>query len=106
MTKAVANATPTITVTLRHSNNHSSIETYARDAVMDLVELFPDIISCHVIFDHQKNDHEKNKLAEVTVHIPHHDFVAKDAGPSYEQSLTDCLGAIQRQIRKHKEKLH
>jgi putative sigma-54 modulation protein len=105
MTKVVVTDAVNVTVTLRHSNNHSEIEEYARNAVLALTKVFPGIISCHVILDHQKNDFENNKLAEITVHVPQNVLVAKDAGTNYEQSIDICVDALSRQLKKYKEKL-
>ncbi|EAT59718.1 HPF/RaiA family ribosome-associated protein [Chlorobium ferrooxidans] len=104
MTKVVANEPLNVKVTLRHSNNHTTIEEYARNAVIPLSRIFPGIISCHVILDHQKNDFEKNKLAEITVNVPQHVLVAKDAGVAYEQCIDNCVEAMSRQLLKYKEK--
>ena len=105
MTKEVANDAVNVTVTLRHSGNHAAIEEYARNAAHSLARIFPTIISCHVILDHQKNDFEKNKLAEITVHVPQNVFVAKEAGAAYEQTIDTCIAALNRQLLKHKEKM-
>ncbi|MEI6847424.1 MAG: ribosome-associated translation inhibitor RaiA [Chlorobiaceae bacterium] len=105
MKKVVVDESFNVKVTLRHSNNHTTIEEYAKNAVLPLARVFPGIISCHVILDHQKNDFEKNKLAEVTVNVPQHVLVAKDASVAYEQSIDNCVEALTRQLRKYKEKL-
>ncbi len=105
MTKVVASETPNVKITLRHSNNHNTIEEYARNAVMQLTRVFPGIISCHVILDHQKHEFEKNKLAEITVTVPQQVLVAKDAAANYEQSIDDCIASLTRQLKRHKEKL-
>jgi putative sigma-54 modulation protein len=105
MTKVVVNDAVKVTVTLRHSNNHSDIEEYARNAVLVLARVFPGIISCHVILDHQKNDFEKNKLAEITVHVPQNVLVAKEACSGYELAIDNCVEALSRQLQKYKEKL-
>ena len=105
MTKVVVNDAVNVTVTLRHSSNHSEIEAYARNAVLALIRVFPGIISCHVILDHQKNDFENNKLAEITVHVPHNVLVANEGGTNYEQAIDVCVDALSRQLKKYKEKL-
>lgn len=105
MAKTAVKDTVNINVTLRHSNNHSEIEEYAREAVLNLVKFFPNIMSCHVILDHQKNDFEKNKLAEITVHVPQNDFIAKEAGIAYEPAIDSCIAALTKQLQKHKDKM-
>ena len=105
MTKAVVSDVVNVKVTLRHSNNHTDIEEYARNAVIPLLKIFPGIISCHIILDHQKNDFEKNKPAEITVHVPQNVLVAKESGAVYEQTIDNCVEALSRQLKKYKEKL-
>ncbi|WP_041463888.1 HPF/RaiA family ribosome-associated protein [Pelodictyon luteolum] len=106
MTKETGSDMPTIKVTLRHSNNHNAIEEYARSAVQSLTKLYPAILTCHVILDHQKNDFEKNKNAEITLHVPQHDFIAKESGTAYELCIDACVDALGRQLQKYKEKMH
>ncbi|MBN1929492.1 MAG: ribosome-associated translation inhibitor RaiA [Chlorobiaceae bacterium] len=104
MTKSVTSDAVTVKVTLRHSNNHGSIEGYARDAVSTLSKYYHEPLNCHVILDHQKNDHDQNKVAEITVHVPHHDFVARESAPTYEQGIDNCIDVLSRQLKKLKEK--
>ncbi len=105
MTKTEVHEAVNIQVTLRHTNSHRDIEQYARDAVQALGKVFSGIVSCHVILDHQKNDFDKNKLAELTVHIPQNVLVAKEAAATYEQAIDSCVDSMGRQLKKHKDKL-
>ncbi|MCW8796036.1 MAG: ribosome-associated translation inhibitor RaiA [Chlorobium sp.] len=105
MTKAEVSEAVNVQVTIRHTNNHRDIEQYARDAVQALGKIFSGIVNTHVILDHQKNDYEKNKIAELTVHIPQNILVAKEGASTYEQAIDSCVDAMGRQLRKHKEKL-
>ena len=104
MTKSFTNEAVAVKVTLRHSNNHNTIEGYAQDAASGLSKFYQGPMSCHVILDHQKNDFENNKIAEITVHVPQHDFVAREAGQSYEQAIDSCVDSLSRQLKKFKEK--
>ena len=104
MTQSFTNDAVAVKVTLRHSNNHSSIEGYAQDAAAGLVRFYPGPMNCHVILDHQKNDFENNKIAEVTVHVPQHDLVAREFGQTYEQAIDTCVETLSRQLKKLKEK--
>ncbi len=94
-----------VQVTLRHTNNHRDVEQYAREAVRTLERIFSGIVNCHVILDHQKNDFEKNKLAEITLHIPQNVLVSKEAAATYEQAVDRCVDSLGRQLKRHKEKL-
>jgi putative sigma-54 modulation protein len=104
MPNSVTNDAVAVKVTLRHSNNHSSIDVYAQDAANGLSKFYPGPMSCHVILDHQKNDYEQNKLAEVTLHVPQRDFVASESGASYEKAIDNCIESLSRQLKKYKEK--
>ncbi len=104
MTNSFTNDAVSVKVTLRHSNNHNSIEGYAQDAASGLARFYSGPMNCHVILDHQKNDHENNKIAEITLHVPQHDFVAREAGQSYEQAIDSCVESLSRQLKKFKEK--
>ncbi|NTV01711.1 MAG: ribosome-associated translation inhibitor RaiA [Chlorobiaceae bacterium] len=104
MTKSFTNDAVAVKVTLRHSNNHNSIESYAQEAASGLSRFYPGPMSCHVILDHQKNDFENNKIAEITVHVPQHDFVARESGQNYEQAVDSCIDSLSRQLKKFKEK--
>jgi putative sigma-54 modulation protein len=104
MTQSATSNAVTVKVTLRHSNNHSAIEGYARDAVSALSKYYLGPINCHVILDHQKNDFENNKLAEIAVHVPQHDFVARESATTYEQAIDNCIDALSKQLLKQKEK--
>ncbi|MBF0586497.1 ribosome-associated translation inhibitor RaiA [Prosthecochloris sp. N3] len=105
MTKTDVKEAVNIQVTLRHSSNHHDIEQYARDAVESLDKVFGGIVSIHVILDHQKNDYENNKLAEVTLHVPQQVLVAKEAAATYEQAIDSCKDSLGRQLKKYKDKL-
>ncbi len=95
-----------VQVTLRHSHNHNDIELYARDAVQSLERIYSGIVNVHVILDHQKNDFQKNKLAEITLKVPQNVLVAREASATYEQAIDSCVDVLGRQLKKYKEKLH
>ncbi len=105
MTKTEVKESVNVQVTLRHTNNHREIEQYARDAVQGLGKIFSGILNSHVILDHQKNDFEKNKLAEITVHVPQNVLVSKEAASTYEQAIDSCVDSLGRQLKKYKDKL-
>lgn len=104
MTNTFTNDAVTVKVTLRHSSNHGSIEGYAQEAATGLARFYQGPMNCHVILDHQKNDFEHNKIAEMTLHVPQHDFAVKEAGQTYEQAIDSCVETLSRQLKKFKEK--
>ena len=46
----------------------------------------------------------KDKIAEIRVHIPRHNFFVKSTSKSFEQSFDDALNSLFNQIKKDKER--
>ncbi len=46
----------------------------------------------------------KDKVAEIRVHIPRHDFFVKASSKSFEESFDNALEAMVNQIKKQKQK--
>lgn len=47
----------------------------------------------------------KDKIAEIRVHVPKHDFFVKASSKSFEESFETALESITSQIKRRKEKL-
>lgn len=46
----------------------------------------------------------KDKIAEIRVHIPRHNFFVKSTSKSFEESFDDALDTMVSQIKKNKER--
>ncbi|HEX5654435.1 MAG TPA: HPF/RaiA family ribosome-associated protein [Chitinophagaceae bacterium] len=46
----------------------------------------------------------KDKIAEIRVHVPRHDFFVKSTSKSFEESFDDAFNSIVTQIKRKKEK--
>ncbi len=46
----------------------------------------------------------KDKIAEIRVHVPRHNFFVKSTSKSFEESFDDALDSIIMQIKKNKER--
>ncbi len=46
----------------------------------------------------------KDKIAEIRVHIPRHNFFVKSTSKSFEESFDDAFDSIVIQIKKNKER--
>lgn len=46
----------------------------------------------------------KDKIAEIRVHVPRHDFFVKSTSKSFEESFDTALDSIVTQIKRKKEK--
>lgn len=47
----------------------------------------------------------KDKVAEIKVHIPKHDFFVKHSSKSFEESFDEALDSVIIQIKRKKERL-
>ncbi|MBW0179288.1 ribosome-associated translation inhibitor RaiA [Sediminibacterium sp.] len=47
----------------------------------------------------------KDKIAEIRVHVPRHDFFVKASSKSFEESFDSAMESIVSQIKRKKEKL-
>jgi putative sigma-54 modulation protein len=47
----------------------------------------------------------KDKIAEIKVHVPKHDFFVKHSSKSFEASFDEALDSVINQIKKQKEKM-
>lgn len=47
----------------------------------------------------------KDKVVEIKVHIPKHDFFVKASSKSFEESFENAMDSITNQIKRKKEKL-
>jgi putative sigma-54 modulation protein len=46
----------------------------------------------------------KDKIAEIRVHVPRHNFFVKSTSKSFEESFDDALDSMVAQIKRNKEK--
>jgi putative sigma-54 modulation protein len=47
----------------------------------------------------------KDKVAEIRVHVPRHEFFVKQSSKSFEESFDTALDAVITQVKRKKEKL-
>jgi putative sigma-54 modulation protein len=47
----------------------------------------------------------KDKIVEIRIHVPRHDFFAKASTKSFEESFDNTMDSIVSQIKRKKEKL-
>ena len=47
----------------------------------------------------------KDKIAEIKIHIPGHDFFVKHSSKSFEESFDEALNAVITQLKRKKEKI-
>jgi putative sigma-54 modulation protein len=72
---------------------------------LDKLELFySKIINADVYLKVQKTSQPENKIIEVRLFVPGDDLIASKTCKSFEQCIDECADALERQLKKKKEK--
>jgi putative sigma-54 modulation protein len=73
---------------------------------LDKVEHFYDkIIYADVFLKLQNTSDKENKITEILLSIPGGDLIVKKTCRKFEEGVDECIGSLQRQITKKKDKL-
>jgi putative sigma-54 modulation protein len=88
-----------------HFNADSKLIDYVKRK-LDKLNLFSDrIIQVNVFLKLDNVVHAvKDKIAEIRVHIPRHNFFVKSTSKSFEESFDDAFDSLVTQIKKNKER--
>ncbi|MDD4994057.1 MAG: ribosome-associated translation inhibitor RaiA [Paludibacter sp.] len=82
----------------------TGLESYINKKMLKLEKNFDDIINIEVYLKVVKPETATNKEAEIKVSIPNVDFFASKTCDTFEEAVDLTLDALDKQIRKHKEK--
>lgn len=80
------------------------LEQYIEKKASKLEKFFDEIMNVDVYLKVVKPETATNKQAEIKVSIPNVDFFASKTCDTFEEAVDLSLEAIDKQIRKHKEK--
>lgn len=83
----------------------STLESYIKKKASKLDKFFDEIINVEVYLKVVKPETATNKEAEIKISIPNVDFFASKTCDSFEEAVDLTIDAIEKQIRKYKEKL-
>ncbi|MFB6258701.1 MAG: ribosome hibernation-promoting factor, HPF/YfiA family [Flavobacteriales bacterium] len=88
-----------------HFDADQKLKEFVQEKLGKLERFDENIIGMEV-FLRDENDGEKNgKTVEGKVFVPGKDLFAKKSSSDFGSATDDLLGALQRQVKKHKEKL-
>ena len=82
----------------------TTLESYINKKISKLDKFFDDIINIEVYLKVVKPETAINKEAEIKISIPNVDFFASKTCDSFEEAIDLTVDALEKQIRKHKEK--
>ena len=82
----------------------ASLESYIDKKTVRLEKFFDEIINVDVYLKVVKPESATNKEAEMKISIPNVDFFASKTCDSFEEAIDLTIDALEKQIRKYKEK--
>ncbi|MBP6259889.1 MAG: ribosome-associated translation inhibitor RaiA [Paludibacter sp.] len=82
----------------------TTLESYINKKISKLDKFFDEIINIEVYLKVVKPETATNKEAEIKISIPNVDFFASKTCDSFEEAIDLTVDALEKQIRKHKEK--
>ncbi|NCU32917.1 MAG: ribosome-associated translation inhibitor RaiA [Candidatus Moranbacteria bacterium] len=83
----------------------TALESYVNKKISKLEKFFDEIINAEVYFKVVTPETAANKEAEIKISIPGVDFFASKTCDTFEEAVDLTVDAIDKQIRKYKEKV-
>lgn len=72
---------------------------------LDKLELFYDrVVFADVFLKVQKTSDKENKISEVLLSVPGDELIVKKEAKTFEEGIDECARALERQLKKRKEK--
>lgn len=78
---------------------------FIEERLEKLNQYYDRIIDGEVFLKVDNNHTKQNKIAEIKIHIPGHEFIVKKQCKSFEEATDLSAEALRRQLRKHKGKV-
>lgn len=77
---------------------------FIQERLDKLEQFYSKIINADVYMKVQKTSSPDNKIIEVRLFVPGDDLIASKTCKSFEQCIDECADALERQLKKKKEK--
>lgn len=81
------------------------LEAFIDKKVSKLQKFFDDILSAEVTLKVIKPESAKNKKAGILLNIKHGECFAEKESDTFEESIDECIKALEKQLVKVKEKI-
>ena len=88
-----------------HFDADAKLLEFIDKKVAKLTTYYEGIVRADVILRLEPIGHVQDKVAEIVLHVPGHNFVAKESYKSFEQATDECIDSLRRQLIKHKERV-
>lgn len=87
-----------------HFDADKKLEDFIESKVNKLDQFYDNIIGAEVYLRVEKNQSPDNKIAEIKLQIPGSDLFAKKQSDTFEESTDAAVNALEKQLKKRKEK--
>lgn len=89
-----------------HFEADSKLVSYVEKKISKLEQYHDRITKVDIFLKLDNVAHKiKDKIAEIKVHIPRHDFFVKHSSKSFEESFDFALDSVISQLKRKKEKM-
>jgi len=87
-----------------HFNADKNLELFIQERIDKLLSHHQQIVQAEVTLKLDKAQTNENKVAEIKLEVPGNNFFAKKQSKSFEEAADTAVEALQRQLKKYKEK--
>ena len=87
-----------------HFTINDLLQKYVLKKTDKLTKLNERLIKCHVLLKLDKSNTEENKVCEIKVDGPQKSLFASCQGLTFEDTITQTIHAVEKQLRAKKEK--
>jgi putative sigma-54 modulation protein len=88
-----------------HFDADAKLLGFIDQKVKKLLQFYDDIIGAEVFLRLEKVQDMENKIVEIKLFIRGNDVFAKKQSKTFEESTDECVEALRKQLKKHKDKL-
>jgi putative sigma-54 modulation protein len=90
-----------ISTTARQYDLAPALKDYAEGKVQNLKRYFDHIVNANLVFSLEKYRHK----VEITLHVNGRDFISEDESDDMYVSVDRSIEKLERQLRRHKDKI-
>ena len=95
-----------VKIQTHHLDADSKLVSYVEKKLSKLTQYHERITKVDVFLKLDNVAHKiKDKIAEIKVHIPRHDFFVKHSSKSFEESFDFALDSVITQMKRQKDKM-
>ncbi len=94
-----------INISSVHFKADKKLEDFITEKVGKLTSTYENIIGSEITLRLDNSSTMENKIAEIRLKVPGNDLFAKKQCKTFEEATDIAIGALRRQLKKHKEKI-